>query len=237
MSQTSGDPVSRVLAHFDHVASFIINADHSIVRPAENFAQSIALATACGSPYQSRPKATHGKSNQSRACHRAVEFRKRVVNWSIWLVFFQNRINVQLNMSERENGQLPLPKRAVRSRISADVWQQVRTAYASGIGLREIARNMSIPEGTVLARAKREGWTKQIQSIKALAKREDTSPAVAPFEAASASMQQRGERIVGDARGIVSRQKSVFTHGSLKSWFIGERRKETMECNCRVPMS
>ena len=80
-------------------------------------------------------------------------------------------INVQLNINERENGQPPLPERAVRSRVSADVWQQVKTAYASGIGLREVARNMSIPEGTVLARAKREGWTQQIQSIKALAKR------------------------------------------------------------------
>ena len=76
-----------------------------------------------------------------------------------------------MNINERENGQPPLPERAVRSRVSADVWQQVKTAYASGIGLREIARNMSIPEGTVLARAKREGWTQQIQSIKALAKR------------------------------------------------------------------
>jgi hypothetical protein len=53
-------------------------------------------------------------------------------------------------------------------------WAEIRTAYASGIGLREIARNKGLPEGTVLARAKREGWTQQIQSIKALAKREDT---------------------------------------------------------------
>jgi hypothetical protein len=115
-------------------------------------------------------------------------------NTSIWLVFFQNRVNVQLNMSEGENGQQPLPKRAVRSRISADVWQQVKTAYASGLGLREIARNMGIPEGTVLARAKRERWTQQIQSATALAKRAVVSPATSPLEAVSASIQQRGER-------------------------------------------
>jgi DNA invertase Pin-like site-specific DNA recombinase len=65
-------------------------------------------------------------------------------------------MTVQLNMSERKNGQLLLGKRRVRSRISSDVWQQVKTAYASGIGLREIARNMGIPAGTILARAKRE---------------------------------------------------------------------------------
>jgi hypothetical protein len=33
------------------------------------------------------------------------------------------------------------------------MWEQIKTAYASGIGLREIARNMGIPEGTELARA------------------------------------------------------------------------------------
>jgi hypothetical protein len=112
---------------------------------------------------------------------------------------------VQLNVNDRENGQLPLPKRAVRSRISAERWEQIKTAYASGVGLREIARNMGIGEGTVLARAKREGWTQQIQSIKALAERDDTSTTVTPFQAASASMQQRGERHIGRMAGIVER--------------------------------
>ncbi|MGC1324049.1 MAG: hypothetical protein WA849_17865 [Candidatus Udaeobacter sp.] len=75
-------------------------------------------------------------------------------------------------------------------RIPPDTWQQIRTAYASGIGLREIARNMGIPEGTVLARAKREAWTQQIQSAKALVKREDApvvtaTEAVAIFNAAT----------------------------------------------------
>ena len=47
--------------------------------------------------------------------------------------------------------------------ITNATWAEIRTAYASGIGLREIARNVNIPEGTVLARAKREGWTREIQ--------------------------------------------------------------------------
>src|SRR6476661_5475329 len=50
--------------------------------------------------------------------------------------------------------------------ISASTWAEIRTAYASGIGLREIARNMGIPAGTVLARSKREGWTQQIAQAK-----------------------------------------------------------------------
>ena len=64
---------------------------------------------------------------------------------------------------------------AVRRVIPKSIWAEIRTAYASGIGLREIARNMNISEGTVLARAKREGWTQEIQNAKALAKREDLS--------------------------------------------------------------
>ena len=49
-----------------------------------------------------------------------------------------------------------------------------------GVGLCEIARNMKIPEGTVLSRSKREGWTRQIQSAKALAKREKSGSATNP---------------------------------------------------------
>jgi type III restriction enzyme len=50
--------------------------------------------------------------------------------------------------------------------ISNATWAEIRTAYASGIGLREVGRNMGIPDGTVLARAKREGWTREIQKRK-----------------------------------------------------------------------
>jgi DNA invertase Pin-like site-specific DNA recombinase len=57
-------------------------------------------------------------------------------------------------------------RQRMRRKITNQTWEQVETAYASGIGLREIARNMNIPEGTVLSRAKREGWTGEIQSAK-----------------------------------------------------------------------
>ena len=64
-------------------------------------------------------------------------------------------------MSDRENGQLPLAKPTVRNRISPDIWEQIKTGYAAGINLREIARKMDIPEGTVSltlsATATREG--------------------------------------------------------------------------------
>jgi hypothetical protein len=93
----------------------------------------------------------------------------------------------------------------MRQKIANETWQQIKTAYASGIGLREIARNVNIPEGTVLARAKREGWTKVLQSAKALAKREDASHVVTPVEAVALSMQQRGERHVERMAGVSER--------------------------------
>jgi uncharacterized protein YjcR len=118
----------------------------------------------------------------------------------------KNSVTVHLNMSERENGQLPLAKRTIRSRISSERWEQVKTAYASGIGLREIARNMGIPEGTVLARAKREGWTRQIRDAKALAKQKDMSAAaVTAMEAVVVTMQQRGQRHVERMAGVTEK--------------------------------
>jgi hypothetical protein len=73
------------------------------------------------------------------------------------LHFAPGKLTVRLNMSERGNGQSALAKRTVRNRISSDIWEQIKTGYAAGINLREIARKMDIPEGTVLAHAKRHG--------------------------------------------------------------------------------
>ena len=141
-----------------------------------------------------------------------------MLSLAIWLVFFQTRVTVQLNMSERENGQLPLAKRTARRRISSEQWDQIKTAYASGIGLREIARNMGIAEGTVLARAKREGWTQQIRSAKTLANREDSVPAVTATEAVAITMQQRGERHVERMAGVSERGvRSYRNNGRLRN--------------------
>src|SRR5256885_15971072 len=89
-------------------------------------------------------------------------------------------------------------------RLPKDTWDQIKAGYAAGIGLREIARKMNIPEGTVLARAKREGWSQEIQSAKALTKRE-SALAVTPVQAVAASMQQRAERHVERMAGVSER--------------------------------
>ena len=90
-------------------------------------------------------------------------------------------------MIEQETANLPLAKRTVRNRISTDIWEQIKTAYTAGIGLREIARNMNISEGTVLAYAKRHGWTQQIQAAtqQALVKQSD---AITPVQSVPQSL-------------------------------------------------
>ena len=85
------------------------------------------------------------------------------------------RFQIQSALEKRLNS---VNQYDVKRVITKATWAEIRTAYASGIGLREIARNMDIPEGTVLARAKRENWTREIQTAKAIAKREDAAPAV-----------------------------------------------------------
>jgi hypothetical protein len=95
-------------------------------------------------------------------------------------------------MSERENGQLPLARRTIR-RISSERWEQIKTAYAAGIGLREIARKMNISERTVLARAKRHCWTQQIQVAT-----QQQSDAITPMQSVpqslAAILSERKER-------------------------------------------
>jgi hypothetical protein len=97
-------------------------------------------------------------------------------------------------MNEQENEQSQLAKPTTRNRISAERWEQIKTARASGIGLREIARELGMPEGTILARAKREGWTRQIHFAKTLAKREDSAPAVTPVEAVVRTLSKRKDK-------------------------------------------
>jgi hypothetical protein len=98
-------------------------------------------------------------------------------------------------------------------RLPADTWRQIKAAYAAGIGLREIARNMNVPEGTVLARAKRECWTQQIAAAKIasqpqLAKeivKADAINAITPMQSIAAVMQERGERYRERVAGVSER--------------------------------
>ena len=83
----------------------------------------------------------------------------------------------------------------MRRKIAKSVWAEIKMAFATGsVSLREVARQMNIPPGTVLAHAKREGWTQEIQNAKALVKREDLAPAVTPTEAVAVTMNERKDK-------------------------------------------
>jgi hypothetical protein len=102
----------------------------------------------------------------------------------------------------------------VRKRLSDLEWEQVKTAYASGIGLRELGRNMGVPAGTVLARARREGWSKQISDAKSLAKRDDTMPAVTPMEAVAITLNERKDKTkLHLSRYAVEASENAANHG------------------------
>jgi len=64
---------------------------------------------------------------------------------------------------------------------------------------------MNISEGTVLARAKREGWTREIQNAKALVKRENSALTVTPVEAVAATLAERGQRHLKRMAGVSER--------------------------------
>jgi hypothetical protein len=103
-------------------------------------------------------------------------------------------------------------------RIPNSTWAEIRTAHAAGIGLRELARNMGIPPGTVLARgAKREGWTQQVAAAKLIQRPElardlakpDAINAIAPMQSAVLSIAERGKRYV---EGMARVSEKVLPH-------------------------
>ena len=101
----------------------------------------------------------------------------------------------------------------MRRQVSAETWEQVKVGHASGIGLRELARNMGLAAGTVLARSKREGWTQQIATAKLIKRPElarelakpDAINAITPTQSAAISTHERKQRLLGKALRIADK--------------------------------
>ena len=81
----------------------------------------------------------------------------------------------------------------MRRKITLETWEQIKMGYVSGIGLREIARKMNIPEGTVLAHAKRHGWTQQIQ-VATQQQSDAITPVQSVPQSSAAILSERKER-------------------------------------------
>ena len=103
-----------------------------------------------------------------------------------------------------------MKKKTQRKHLPESTWLEIRTAFASGVPLRQLARSMKIAPGTVLGRAKRERWTQQIKSAKALvpATASPTTPTI--LEAVAESLQARGERHVGRMASLTEKLIGVF---------------------------
>jgi len=81
----------------------------------------------------------------------------------------------------------------MRRKITHETWEQIKTGYAAGVGLREIARKMDILSGTVLAHAKRHCWTQQIQIARQ--QQSDAITSVQPVpESIAAILSERKDR-------------------------------------------
>ncbi len=104
-------------------------------------------------------------------------------------------------------------------RLTPTQWAELRTAYAGGAGLRELARNMGIPSGTILSRARREQWKGHIQAAKALTVLPpERTPDKTPMEAVVESMQQRGQRHAGRVASLAERMMSTFEQLPKDAW-------------------
>jgi len=104
-----------------------------------------------------------------------------------------------------------------QSRISRETWEQLRISYIAGAGLREIARKMNIPEGTVLAHAKRKGWTRQIEAAKQEAK-STQSNAITPMQALATTLNERKDksRLHLSKYVVDASERAAQSNGSLE---------------------
>ena len=103
-----------------------------------------------------------------------------------------------------------MKKKIQRKHLPESTWLEIRTAFASGVPLRQLARSMKIPPGTILGRAKREQWTRQIKSARALVPVTASPASPTILEAVAESMQARGERHVGRVASLTEKLVGTF---------------------------
>src|SRR5262249_52360239 len=84
----------------------------------------------------------------------------------------------------------------MRRQIPDQTWVQIDLAVAAGIGPREIARNMGLPAGTVLAHVSRKKLSQQIQTAKATARPAPSQKEITALESVEKSIQERGQKHV-----------------------------------------
>jgi hypothetical protein len=117
-------------------------------------------------------------------------------------------------------------------RISKETWEQLKISYIAGAGLREIARRMNIPEGTVLAHAKRKGWTQQVQTAKQAAQPTKEN-AIMPFEALATTLNERKDksRLHLSKYVVDASERAAKSNGNLE---IAGQVQKVAQVHCSV---
>lgn len=90
----------------------------------------------------------------------------------------------------------------MKPRLPATDWNQLRAAYTAGGSLRGLARAAGIPEGTILARAKRESWTRLKKDALNLMHSPKENDQRDITQSIAIEMGQRGQRHVERMAGL-----------------------------------
>jgi len=93
----------------------------------------------------------------------------------------------------------------MRCTITPEIWEAIKVAHATGIPLREFARNRGMSENTVLSYAKRHGLTQEIQRAKTHARDIVQSNALSSVQSVTTTMVQRGQRYVERMAGVTEK--------------------------------
>lgn len=117
-------------------------------------------------------------------------------------------------------------------RLPSTDWNQLRAAYTAGAGLRALARNAGIPEGTILSRAKREGWTQTKQEALSLMQpagedQRDITQSIAIENA------ERGQRHVALMQGLAEKLGSHAASLAPALLFEGVSKLNTLDLLAR----
>lgn len=111
----------------------------------------------------------------------------------------------------------------MRHKISPGVWAQIDVAIAAGVGAREIARKMGLPEGTILSHLKRKGVSSQIRDAKAVIPTQQAT-VITPLQSAAMTIQERGQKHV-ERMATVS-EKGLSALESMDPEEIVQRARE-----------
>jgi len=112
-------------------------------------------------------------------------------------------------------------------------WAELRAAYLAGASLRPLARKAGIPEGTVLARAQREGWSKLKKRALSMVTGQETLSADDTAQSIAIENAERGQRHVALMQGLAEKLGSHAASLAPALLFEGVSKLNTLDLLAR----